>query len=100
AGGWQRWMLTGISVIVSGGLIVWLWRLPKGHTLFAVALAFILGGALGNLWDRAVAGYVVDFISVYYRDWRFATFNLADSAISCGAVLLGFDLLFGGAKHE
>src|SRR5688572_8747650 len=64
AGGWQRWLLTAISLAVSAALLVWLWRLPKQQQLLSVALALILGGALGNLYDRAVMGYVVDFISV------------------------------------
>src|SRR5690554_1662933 len=75
AGGWQRWILTGVSFVVSVIILVWLWRLPRDQKLLAFALAMILGGALGNLYDRAVLGYVVDFISVYYGEWRFATFN-------------------------
>lgn len=100
AGGWQRWLLTGISVAVSAGVAVWLWKLPRQQKLLASALVFVLGGALGNLWDRAATGLVVDFISLYYGEWRFATFNIADSAISCGAVLLGIDVLFGSGRHD
>jgi signal peptidase II len=99
AGGWQRWLLSGISVAISAVLVVWLWRLPRQQRLLAVALAFILGGALGNLYDRVVMGYVVDFISVYAGQWRFATFNVADAAISCGAALLGLDILVNGVRH-
>lgn len=99
AGGWQRWLLSGISVAISAVLVVWLWKLPKQQRLLAVALAFILGGALGNLYDRMAMGYVVDFISVYAGQWRFATFNVADAAISCGAALMGLDLLLNGVRN-
>lgn len=95
AGGWQRWLLTGISLVASVILAVWLWRLPKTQRLLAVALAVLLAGALGNLIDRMLFGYVVDFISVYYADWRFATFNIADAAISIGAALLVLDIVVG-----
>lgn len=100
AGGWQRWLLTAISAVVSVGILVWLWRLPRNQTLLALALAFILGGAVGNLYDRWVLGYVIDFISVYYKDWRFATFNIADAAISIGAMLMVLDVIKGPARHE
>lgn len=96
AGGWQRWILTGISLSVSIVLSVWLWRLPKHQMLLGFALATILGGALGNLIDRWALGYVIDFISIYWREWRFATFNVADAAISIGAALLALDIFRGG----
>ena len=95
AGGWQRWVLTAISLVASVVLSTWLWRLPKSQRLLSVALAVLLAGALGNLIDRLLFGYVVDFISVYYADWRFATFNIADAAISIGAALLVLDILVG-----
>lgn len=95
AGGWQRWVLTGISAAASLGIGVWLYRLPRGQWLPGLALACILGGAVGNLYDRWTLGYVIDFISIYYGEWRFATFNVADAAISIGAVLLAFDILRG-----
>ena len=87
-GGAQRWLFTGISAVVSIALIVWLWRLSKDEKWLGIALALILGGAVGNLIDRAMQGYVVDFIQVYYKDWYFPSFNIADSAIFCGTVLL------------
>lgn len=92
AGGWQRWTLAAISAIVSIVILVWLWRLPARDKWLACALALILGGALGNLIDRFLLGYVVDFISVYYQTYRFPTFNLADAAISIGAALMVLDL--------
>lgn len=100
AGGLQRWMLAGISLLVSGVIIVWLIRLPKTDKLLAFALALILGGAIGNLVDRVFLGYVIDFISVYYREYRFATFNVADSAISIGAVLMALNILRGRSDKE
>lgn len=93
AGGWQRWVLGAISVGVSLVVLQWLLRVPPGQVLLGLALTFILGGALGNLIDRAYLGYVIDFISINAGDWRFATFNLADAAISCGAALLLLDVL-------
>lgn len=93
AGGWQRWVLAGISVVVSLLVLQWLVRVPSRQALQGFALAFILGGALGNLIDRVYLGYVIDFISVNAGDWRFATFNLADAAISTGAALLLLDIV-------
>jgi signal peptidase II len=99
AGGWQRWVLTAISAGASLLIGAWLYRLPRGQWLLGLALAAILGGAVGNLYDRWTLGYVVDFISIYYGEWRFATFNVADAAISIGALLLGFDILRGEREH-
>lgn len=86
--GWQTWLFITIAVVMSIFLMTWLLRLPQKHGLLATALALILGGALGNLWDRFRYGYVVDFIDFYFHKWHFATFNLADAAITLGAVLL------------
>jgi len=91
AGGWQRWLFTGLALVVTGVLLVWLLRLPATDKLTAAALALIIGGAIGNLTDRVRHGYVVDFIDVYYRDWHWPAFNLADSAITCGVILLLLD---------
>lgn len=85
AGGWQRWFFTAIAVVISVVLVIWLARAERGHWLLALSLALILGGALGNLWDRLDLGYVVDFISVHYAGWYFPAFNIADSAITVGA---------------
>lgn len=92
AGGWHRWFFAGFSLTVSVILIIWLWRLPIREKLQSAGISLILGGAIGNLIDRGLQGYVVDFIDVYYENHHFATFNLADSAISIGAVLLVADL--------
>ncbi len=92
AGGWQRWLLTTFSSVISVLLVVWIIKLPKEEKLAAVALCLILGGALGNLYDRIFNGYVVDFISIYYQSLRFATFNIADSSVFIGACLMIFDI--------
>ena len=88
AGGWQRWFFALVSGVVSAVLVVWLFRLGPRDYLQKLALSLILGGALGNLWDRLVLGHVVDFIQLHYRDHYFPAFNIADSAITLGAVLL------------
>jgi signal peptidase II len=100
SGGWQRWGLAGIAVVASIFIVVWLLRLPRQQLLLGAALACILGGALGNLYDRVVLGYVVDFISVYHGQWRFATFNVADVALNVGAFLIVLDILRGKPSHE
>jgi len=101
AGGWQRWLFTGLALVVTGVLLVWLLRLPATDKLTAAALALIIGGAIGNLADRIKHGYVVDFIDVYYRDWHWPAFNLADSAITCGVILLLLDgLVLSVAKKS
>ena len=91
AGGWQRWLFTGLASVVTLVLIVWLLRLPAKEKLTAAALGMIIGGAVGNLIDRIINGYVVDFIDVYYNDWHWPAFNLADSAITGGVILLLLD---------
>lgn len=99
-GGWQRWGLAGIAVAASVFIVIWLLRLPRKQLLLGAALACILGGALGNLYDRVVLGYVVDFISVYHGQWRFATFNIADVALNVGAFLIILDILRGKSSDE
>ena len=92
AGGWQRWFFTGIGV-AAAVLIVWMLKSHPGQKLFSFALACILGGAIGNVIDRSLHGYVVDFLDFHYAGWHFPTFNVADSAISIGAVCLILDEL-------
>jgi signal peptidase II len=94
AGGWQRWLFTGLASVVTVVLVVWLLRLPANEKLTAAALSLVIGGAVGNLIDRIVNGYVVDFIDVFYQDHHWPAFNLADSAITCGVILLLVDGLF------
>jgi signal peptidase II len=100
AGGWQRWFFSGVAIVISLGLCVWLSRLQPGETLLAWSLAFILGGALGNLWDRLALGHVVDFISFHYGGSYFPAFNLADSAITLGAGLMILDAIIQARRNE
>ena len=90
AGGWQRWFFTGIGV-TAAVFIVWMLKSHVGQKLFSFALACILGGAIGNVIDRTLHGYVVDFLDFHYAGWHFPAFNVADSAISIGAVCLILD---------
>ena len=99
AGGWQRWFFTGIAAVVSLLLVVWIARLKTNEKMLAFALAFILGGAIGNLIDRIQFGYVVDFLRFYVQQWSFPAFNLADSAITLGAILVLWDAFFGSSKR-
>jgi signal peptidase II len=98
ASGWQRWFFIVLAVVVSVVLLVWLARLAQQERRSAIALSLILGGAVGNLVDRVLYGYVIDFIDVYYRSWHWPTFNLADSAITLGAGLLLLDALAGNRQ--
>jgi signal peptidase II len=90
--GWQRWLFTILAITISAVLVRWLARTPRADWRSALPLALVIGGAIGNLIDRLRIGHVTDFIQVYYQQWAFPSFNIADSAISVGAVLL---LLFG-----
>ncbi len=92
ASGWQRWFFVGLGAAAAVG-IVWMLRQHGAQRLFGWALALILGGALGNVIDRLLHGYVVDFIQVHWGGWYFPSFNVADSAISVGAALLILDEL-------
>lgn len=98
--GWQTWLFGLLAVAVSLGLIGWLARTRRGDWRTALPLALIIGGALGNLIDRLVHGRVTDFIEVYWRTWSWPTFNVADSAITVGAVLLITFGLFAGKQHD
>jgi len=91
ASGWQRWFFIGLAGVVSVLLTTWIWRIPRGDKLLPLALALILGGAIGNVIDRIWHGYVVDFIHVHWGDAYFPAFNIADSAITVGAALLILD---------
>ncbi len=88
AAGWQRWLFSAIAVVVAGGLSWWLTRMDRTDRFEVCALVLIMGGAVGNLIDRLRLGYVVDFIQVYYGQYAFPAFNIADSAISVGAFML------------
>ena len=92
ASGWQRWLFTGIGVVATV-FIVWMLRSHPGQKLFSFSLACILGGAIGNVVDRLLYGYVVDFLQLHWGGWYFPAFNIADSAITIGAVGLILDEL-------
>ena len=95
AGGWQRWFFVVLATVVSSVIAVWIWRIRnQGQAVLAAGLALVLGGAVGNLIDRISLGYVTDFIQVWFGNWAFPSFNVADSAISVGAALLIIDALF------
>ena len=100
AGGWQRWLFTGLAVVVSVAIVLWLQRLPAQQRWIAAALSFILGGALGNVIDRIRLGHVIDFIQVYYSDWYFPAFNAADSAITLGVAILIVDAVFASKRAD
>lgn len=100
AGGWQRWFFAVLAIVISAVLGVWLARLQKHETLLAVALALVLGGAIGNLIDRLAYGYVIDFLDVYYDTWHWPAFNIADSAITLGVVLMLLESVGFGKKDQ
>ena len=94
AGGWQRWFLSAVSFAVSCFIFFWILRLNSSERLLGFALATILGGAIGNLIDRVLLGHVVDFILLHYGNLYFPTFNVADTAISVGAILLIIEMFY------
>jgi signal peptidase II len=94
--GWQRWFFVVLAVLISTVLVVWLARTARRDWRTAMPLALIIGGAIGNVIDRLHAGQVTDFIQVYYHQWSYPVFNLADSGITVGAVMLIAFGLFSG----
>ena len=99
AGGWQRWFFAALAIIISTVIAIWLSRLEIHETLLGVALSLVLGGAIGNLIDRLAYGYVIDFLDVYIPSWHWPAFNIADSAITLGVVLMLLES-FGVAKAK
>ncbi len=93
---WQRFGLSAFAILVAGGFVYWMVHLPKHERANAAALALVVGGAIGNVIDRLRLGHVVDFVLLYWNDWSWPAFNLADSAICVGAVLL----VISGFLHE
>lgn len=91
AGGWQRWFFVVLAAVISVVLIIWMRRLAQTAKLEAISLALIIGGAIGNVIDRLIYGYVIDFLDVYAGSYHWPAFNIADSAICVGAVLLIID---------
>ncbi len=104
AGGWQRWFFVTLSSVISIALFIWLKKISQDEQqrdkpVLQAAIALVLGGAIGNLIDRALYGQVTDFIQVYYANAYFPAFNIADSAITLGACLLILDMLLEN-KHQ
>lgn len=99
AGGWQRWFFVLVAVVISLVMVIWLRRLQPGERLTGYGLAFIIGGAVGNLIDRLWLGKVVDFLQWHWQEWYWPAFNLADSAITLGVVLLLIEGLFAAQPH-
>jgi len=93
ASGWQRWFFTAIAIVVSIIIVMWMKASSKEDKRLPIAFSFILGGALGNLYDRVTYGYVVDFLDFYIGQWHWPAFNVADSAIFIGATLMVIDML-------
>ncbi len=87
------WFFVALAVAVSIGILIWLRRHPHDERLVAAALSLILGGALGNAIDRAARGFVIDFVDFHIQGWHYPSFNVADSAIVLGAILMGLDML-------
>jgi len=100
AGGWQRWFFAALAIIIGAVIAVWLSRLKAHETLMAVSLSLVLGGAIGNLIDRLAYGYVIDFLDVYVQTWHWPAFNVADSAISLGVVLMLLESFAVGKVHK
>lgn len=98
--GWQRWFFTVLAILVSTVIVYWMKGLKGHEKLTAVALALILGGAIGNVIDRIAYGHVIDFLDVYWRQYHWPAFNIADSAITIGAALLIFHAIFGGREKS
>jgi signal peptidase II len=99
AGGWQRWLFAGLALVISVAITIWITRLKSNEKLLAIALSLVLGGAVGNLIDRVAYGYVIDFLDVYYQDWHWPAFNIADSAICIGVFLMLLES-FGVAQEK
>lgn len=99
ASGWQNWFFTGVAVAVSALILWWFFRQPAERIVVPMGLVLVLGGAIGNLIDRFQQGYVVDFFLFHYDRWSFPAFNVADSAITVGVILLLFDGFFLEGKR-
>jgi signal peptidase II len=98
-GGWQRWVFVLLALVVIPVLANWVRHLGRQERRIAAALTLIIGGAVGNLIDRALLGHVIDFIDLYYGQWHWPAFNIADSAIVLGVVLMLVDVLYGGLRQ-
>jgi signal peptidase II len=88
--GWQRWFLSIVTLLISIGLAIWFYSLRGSQIWMRCAICFVLAGAIGNLFDRLVFGYVIDFIQLYWKNWYWPAFNIADMSICVGAVMVVF----------
>jgi len=100
AGGWQEWLFSFVAIGVSFCIIIWQLRIPAKKLWLKIALALILGGTLGNLYDRIYYHMVIDFIDFYFKDWHYPIFNLADAAICTGAIMLSIDIIKQDGKEN
>ncbi|HEU5468303.1 MAG TPA: signal peptidase II [Steroidobacteraceae bacterium] len=101
AGGWQRWFFLALAAAIGVAIVLWLRSLPaRGQYWLAVGLALILGGALGNAWDRFADGYVVDYLHFHWGERYFPAFNVADIAITTGAIMLIIDALLDSRRRR
>ncbi|WP_045226642.1 signal peptidase II [Methyloterricola oryzae] len=100
AGGWQRWFFITLALVASVAISIWLKRLPKDRRFEACAWALVLGGAIGNLIDRILYGYVIDFFDAYYANWHWPAFNIADSAITVGVGMLLIDAVMAARTAD
>ncbi|PVV05598.1 MAG: signal peptidase II [gamma proteobacterium symbiont of Ctena orbiculata] len=99
-GGWQRWFFIVLAIGVCGVLVGWIWRLKRDEQWIAVALSLIVGGAIGNVIDRILFGQVIDFLHFHYQQHYFPAFNVADSAITLGVIIMLYDALILAKKRE
>jgi signal peptidase II len=99
-GGWQRWFFIVLAIVVCVVLVGWLWRLKREEQWVAVALSLIIGGAIGNVIDRILFGQVIDFLHFHYQQHYFPAFNVADSAITLGVIIMLYDALILAKKRE
>ncbi|MES9971189.1 MAG: signal peptidase II [Candidatus Thiodiazotropha sp.] len=99
-GGWQRWFFIILAIVVCIVLVGWLWRLKKEEQWVAVALSLIIGGAIGNVIDRILFGQVIDFLHFHYQQHYFPAFNVADSAITIGVIIMLYDALILAKRRE
>ena len=99
AGGWQRWFFMLLALAISTYLVYWLMQLKKSQVLLPLAIAFLIGGAIGNAIDRVIHGHVIDFLDFYIQNWHWPAFNLADSAITLGVILFIWDSFFSKKEY-
>ena len=102
AGGWQRWFFTVLAIVMSVIISIWMSRAPAANLKLGLALSLILAGAVGNLIDRSIFGFVIDFFHLHYQGWSYPVFNIADSVICIGAALLIWESFTNetGASNE